>query len=370
MIDKTPSGVLMTADTVGGVWTYSTELVRWLCARGIRVTLATMGRPLTTAQAEEARSIPGLEVAESSFRLEWMDDPWSDVAAASEWLLRLVDRVQPDVVHVNGYTHAALPWKAPVVCVAHSCVLSWWRAVRGETAPPEYAQYRERVRCGLEAANVVAAPTAAMLSDLATDYGFSRPGRVIPNGRSTERLIPAAKEPFILASGRVWDDAKNIVAIDAIAPSLNWPVYVAGEERHPDGGEARLICARRLGSLSAREMAGWFSRASIYALPARYEPFGLSALEAALCGCALVLGDIASLREVWGDAALYVDPDDRDALREMLARIIRSDSLRADLAERARLRARRFTPDRMGMGYLEAYALARHDFESRRKAAA
>ncbi len=32
-------------------------------------------------------------------------------------------------------------------------------------------------------------------------------------------------------------------------------------------------------------------------LPARYEPFGLSVLEAALSGCALVLGDIPSLRE-------------------------------------------------------------------------
>jgi hypothetical protein len=57
---------------------------------------------------------------------------------------------------------------------------------------------------------------------------------------------------------------------------------------------------RCLGPLEASELAGWMHRAAIYALPARYEPFGLSALEAAQAGCALVLGDLSSLREVWG----------------------------------------------------------------------
>ena len=55
--------------------------------------------------------------------------------------------------------------------------------------------------------------------------------------------------------------------------------------------------------------------AAIYALPARYEPFRLEVLEAAAPGCALVLGDIASLRELWDGAALFVAPDDDRALR-------------------------------------------------------
>ena len=61
------------------------------------------------------------------------------------------------------------------------------------------------------------------------------------------------------------------------------------------------------------------ARAAIYALPAHYEPFGLSILEAAMSGCALVLGDIPSLREIWGDAAVFVHPDNRDAVARCLA---------------------------------------------------
>ena len=61
---------------------------------------------------------------------------------------------------------------------------------------------------------------------------------------------------------------------------------------------------------------------AIYASPARYEPFGLGVLEAALSSCALVLGDSPTLREPWSDAALFVPPDDHDALLTALADVV------------------------------------------------
>jgi glycosyltransferase involved in cell wall biosynthesis len=97
-------------------------------------------------------------------------------------------------------------------------------------------------------------------------------------------------------------------------------------------------------------------RAGIYALPARYEPFGLSVLEAALAGCALVLGDIPSLREVWGESALYVAPDDHDALAHGLQRLIEDEALRERCAAAARARALTYTPQRMAAGYMEVYS--------------
>jgi glycosyltransferase involved in cell wall biosynthesis len=99
-------------------------------------------------------------------------------------------------------------------------------------------------------------------------------------------------------------------------------------------------------------------RASIYALPARYEPFGLSALEAALAGCALVLGDIPSLRELWRDAALFVDPDDHERLTHTLQRLIDDYELRRTIAQRCRARALAFDSRTMAAGYLRAYESA------------
>ena len=347
--------ILMTADTVGGVWTYALELARALAPHGVRVALATMGGPLTPAQWEDAAGVPNVTVHESTYKLEWMEAPWEDVARAGDWLLDLERQVRPDVVHLNGYAHGVLPWHTPVVMVGHSCVLSWWQAVKGEEAPPAWDRYREAVTQGLRAADLVLAPTQAMLCALADHYGPLTRSRVVFNSRRPSLFPPHPKEPLILSAGRLWDEAKNVRTLAGAAGSLPWPVCVAGEARGPDGGTAEIANVHRLGVLPPPALAGWLGRAAIYALPARYEPFGLSALEAGLAGCALVLGDIPSLREVWGEAALFVPPDDDAALRAALHGLIQDKGRRQERATQARAQALTYAPERMAAGYRTAY---------------
>jgi glycosyltransferase involved in cell wall biosynthesis len=97
------------------------------------------------------------------------------------------------------------------------------------------------------------------------------------------------------------------------------------------------------------------ARAPIFALPALYEPFGLSILEAGLSGCALVLGDIPSLRETWADAAVYVDPRNPKALTRAIRKLIDDPRRREALGARARSRALFYSHDRMGTAYLSLY---------------
>src|SRR3954469_10125574 len=120
--------VLMTTDAVGGVWTYTLDLARALNRRGIDVTIAGMGPRPSSIPTDQ-------NIQWGDYKLEWQDDPWKDVDRAGEWLLSLGS---PDVVHLNGYAHATLPWKCPKIVVCHSCVLSWWRAVHGVDAPCEW----------------------------------------------------------------------------------------------------------------------------------------------------------------------------------------------------------------------------------------
>ena len=345
----------MTTDTVGGIWTYSLTLARELGNYGIRVYLATMGAPLSTSQRNEAAAIDNLELFESEYRLEWMDDPWEDVGKAGAWLRMIARRVSPDIVHLNGYSHAALPWPCPVLIVAHSCVLSWWRAVKGENAPADWDCYRMKVAAGLATADAVASPSRAMLQALRFCYGVHFEGTVVPNSTDPALFTPGNKQALIFAAGRLWDEAKNIPVLDRIAAQLSWPVYIAGEQQHPSGGQRALAGGRALGRLAPEEARQWYTRASIYALPAKYEPFGLSVLEAALSGCALVLGDIPSLRENWDGAAIFVDPDDAALLRSSIEMLIADDELRNRLGERARRRGMHFVPQRMCDGYLSLY---------------
>lgn len=363
-MDRDVRTVLMTADTVGGVFTYALMLAKELSTRGVAVHLATMGEPMRPAQRESAAAIASLVVHESTFALEWMDDPWDDVSRASSWLVALAREIAPDVVHMNGYANAAAGFDAPVVVGAHSCVLSWWEAALREPAPRRYDRYRRAVREGLDAADVVVAPTCAMLEALERHHGAVRGGRVIPNGArpvASPRRQPD-KDSVVLAAGRLWDRAKNVDALVRVARRLPWPVKLAGWTaiERADARPVETDGVEFLGFCGPIELAAWMDRASIFAGPARYEPFGLTALEAALRGCALVLGDIPSLREVWGDAATFVAPDDDRALASAVARLADDHALRAAMAERALVRARRYRADACADATLALYrSLAR-----------
>ena len=370
-----PGRVLMTADAVGGVWPYALELAAALRGHGTEVHVATMGPRPNQAQRAEAAA-HGVALHESDWALEWMDEPWDDVARAGDWLLGLERALAPDAVHVNGYAHGALPWRAPSVVVAHSCVCSWWRAVKGEDAPPAWDRYRDAVAAGLAAAGAVVAPTRAMGDALAEHYGARAhalgglpAARAVPNARRADRFPPGRKEPVVLTAGRLWDEAKGARAVAEAAaglpPGTPWRAYVAGDDAPPAGaaGDAwrdapAAGAVRWLGTLPPAELAGWMARAAVYALPARYEPFGLSALEAGLAGCALVLGDVPSLREVWGDAALFVAPGSAAQLACVLRTLDADPEYRRAYATRARARALTYTPERMALGYLDSYAAA------------
>jgi len=174
---------------------------------------------------------------------------------------------------------------------------------------------------------------------------------VIPNGVDLDLPAAQRRRKVILAAGRLWDEAKNAAALARVAPELPWPVLMAGEAP-PDGLAGPVRC---LGRLGRPELHRLMVEAAIFASPARYEPFGLAALEAAHAGCALVLGNLPSLVEVWGDAARFVPPDDAQALRRTLLDLIDDKDALLGLQQAARQRARVFSRRHMREGYLALY---------------
>ena len=263
--------------------------------------------------------------------------------------------MRPDVIHLNGFAHGALPWSAPVVMVGHSCVLSWWQAVKGEPAPPEWDRYAQEVANGLAAADLVVAPSEAMLATLCRPTTAISARRGSSSTAATPRRSSRRPRSRWCSPRGGWGTRRGTSRRwSRWRRSLPWDVFVAGEALQPDG-EIRPHHTRRLGRLTPRALAAWLGRAAIYCLPARYEPFGLSAVEAALSGCALVLGDIPSLRETWRHRAVFVPPDDPQALESALQRLIEDPDRRAALAAGSRARALQLSVDKMLASYLAAY---------------
>ena len=168
--------VLMTGDTVGGVFTYACELTRGARGARRRRRLALTGRRLGAGAAARApRLAAPAAIFADELALEWMQDPWDDVERAGAWLLEIAAELEPDVVHLNDYAHGALAWQAPVLVVGHSCVLSWHaggarrtpRRVRGTTTAGACAR-------ACAAPTLVAAPTRAMLAELRASLRAAR----------------------------------------------------------------------------------------------------------------------------------------------------------------------------------------------------
>jgi glycogen synthase len=351
-----PFRILMTADPVGGVWTYALELIRSWERYPVEVALATMGAALTPDQRAQVQRLPQVRLYESTFKLEWMDQPWSDVDDAGAWLLSIRDAFRPDLIHLNNFCHGDLPWGKPVLMVVHSCVLSWWQGVKGQAAPADWDTYHRRVRQGLQAADLVVAPSGAMLQEAATWYGPFRQSQVIYNGRQSQWFGYKTKEPFIFSMGRVWDEAKNLQVLAQVADQLSWPVYVAGAARHPvTGHQQHWPNVHLLGPKSQPEIRDLLARAAIFVLPARYEPFGLSALEAGLSGCALVLSPIATLREIWGEAATYADPGDAADLTRVVEGLALDEFRRNIMGFRAMRQGLQYSASQMAHEYQQAY---------------
>ncbi len=353
--DKRPSKILITADAVGGVWRYSVDLAAGLAHEDVQVLLAVLGPAPSTEQRLEANRLPNVTLAHCDCALEWMTDPWAGVDKSGEWLLELQKSFDADVIHLNGYCHACLSWNKPVLVVAHSCVYSWWGAVY-ECAPgSEWLEYKRRVIAGLQASSRIVTPSDTMADFLVDEYQISRAKiEVIHNFSFAGPRRQREKQPSILAAGRFWDRAKNLSLLERIAPELALEVRVAGSTKGPEES-ATAKHVRALGLLTHTELLSEMSGAAVFAHPALYEPFGLSVLEAAQAGCALVLSDIPSLRELWDGAAVFLNPRDERAWISELNALSANPERRSNLAKAASSRALRYQVEESLSSYLSIY---------------
>jgi glycogen synthase len=362
--------ILLTTDVQGGVWSYTEELTEALAARGHEVALVSFGgepRPLHRAWLAEH---PGLRFTALPHALEWMPEPEPSLSASVRALREVAERFAPDVIHLNQFFYGAFDFGAPKLVVAHSDVVSWWRGVRGEEPPDDawFRRYREWVRAGLAAADARAAPSAWMAAQAAAIYGAD-PVEVVHNARCPRRFArgEAVREPTAVAVGRLWDEGKGARDMAAAAALLHAEpgtatrpeLVVAGPVRHPSGGADFPVDSpdlRWAGVLPSAELTSLLQRSAVYVATSRYEPFGLAPLEAALCGCALVISDIPTFRELWDGAALFYPPGDAHRLAGMLRELLADPGRAAALADAAHTRAlARFTPGRMAAEYEALY---------------
>ncbi len=340
--------VLITADAVGGVWQYSTDLARGLSGIGIETVLVVLGPPPTRRQASQAEAVPGLTLVETDLVLDWMAEDASGVEAAGKALALLAEQHDVDLVQLNAPAIAAVAdFPVPVVGVQHSCVGTWWDAVHGTELPADFAWRTELVRAGLHKANVVVTPTDAFGLATRRRYELPQVPKTVHNGRKPFKLPRRPQRDFAFTAGRLWDQGKNLATLDASAGRMAVPIHAAGPVRGPNGASVMFEHLHCVGSLGEEGLARWLAAKPVFVSSALYEPFGLAVLEAATAGCPLILSDIPTFRELWDGAALFVPPRDEGAFALAIGNLVNDEFGREMMGKAASERAARFTPEAM-----------------------
>jgi glycogen(starch) synthase len=358
--------ILITTDTIGGVWTFTQELTTGLLEAGCEIVLVSFGRLPNDQQQQWAddkrlRWGSSFHLIAYDVSLEWMQTSGSAYKKPARSLPRSIEEFKIDVLHCNQFCFGALPIDLPKVITAHSDVLSWARSCRAEKLDDSdwLRRYRSLVCNGLAGAQAVVAPTHWMLEALCKSFGPPEDCHVIANGRSICTASQKSRKLQAITAGRLWDEAKNVGLLGEVSSPI--PLLIAGDTSC-DGASApsALGTVRMLGPLSEDDLFTIFRESELYICTSCYEPFGLAPLEAALCGCAVLAKDIPSLREVWQDGALYFN--DAASLSVLLCELHGDRKLLAKAKARSSVQAQIYSREKMTSSYLALFrqVLARH----------
>ena len=207
--------------------------------------------------------------------------------------------------------------------------------------------------------------------------------KVIENREAVNNVLTkyGISQPFVLSVGRL-EKKKNIDGlIRAWAILKNTPSYsppsqggdgrgynlvLAGSPGHGFAEIKELIKDNNLAEgiiildyVSQQDLPVLYNAAAVFVLPSWYEGFGLPILEAFACGAPVVSSNAASLPEVGGEAALYVEPKDYQALARAIAIAASDENLRQELITKGRERVRQFGWEKCAVETLKIFKKVR-----------
>jgi glycosyltransferase involved in cell wall biosynthesis len=322
---------------LGGSETYARALVRALSAVGRNEYRVFVPRSTRDAAA----TLPAVAVSELPFARR---GPPRIPAMRLRTALSREVRSQLHAVEVLHY-----PLTVPIPDARLPKIVTL-QDVLHHDLPEHFSAARRRFRRRAYDHAAQKAEAVIVLSEFVRERAIAKLGldaelvHVIPHGVD-HALFAAGDEPrrpFLLYPARPWPHKNHAQLFHAFAelrtelPELRLVLTGGGLERLeplPEGVE-------RLGLVPVEELASLYRTAACLVFPSLYEGFGLPPLEAMACGCPVAAANAAAIPEICGDAAVYFDPHDPEAIangvREALA-------LADELHELGLARASRFT---------------------------
>lgn len=280
-------------------------------------------------------------------------------------------RLAPDVVFFpSPYTFVPVLRPTPMVMCLHDAMTERWPEMFFPTRRSR-ANWRAKLWLARMQADRLITPTATSARDIASAFGLD-PADLTAVGEAPSAVFkPVTDQTFLDETVRrhgLRPDVPLVLYVGGISPHKNlhtllqafagieapWQLALIGDvegdkylglDEPLDAQIERLGLARKAkltGFVPDNDLAALYTLARFVVLPSLDEGFGLPVVEAMACGTPAAVSARGALREVAGEAALYFDPERVEDMRAVCQRLLCDDATHADLAERARVRARGF----------------------------
>jgi glycosyltransferase involved in cell wall biosynthesis len=217
----------------------------------------------------------------------------------------------------------------------------------------------------LRASSAVIAVSESTKKDIENHYDLSdRPVHVVYQGYRDDVFVPASPgrvkeikakyrlDSYILSVGetRPYKNIRRLIRAFAGVPIPGLKLALAGKINRLDRSLLELpgelgISGKVtfLDYVPDEELAALYSGAVAFIFPSLYEGFGIPPLEAMACGCPVIASKVASLPEVCGEAAVYVDPCDNDSIAGGIFKTANDKQLQDTLRQKGLERVKSFS---------------------------
>jgi len=109
------------------------------------------------------------------------------------------------------------------------------------------------------------------------------------------------------------------------------------------------------GYLGSIDLSKLFSQSIAYVFPSLSEGFGIPGLNAMAASVPLIASNIPTLKEIYGDAAMYFDPKNPKDIAEKIKKILSSDKIRSELVEKEKSQVKKYSWQKMAEETLKVY---------------
>ena len=242
-------------------------------------------------------------------------------------------------------------------------------------------RYHAKTRRSCQVAKRVIAVSEYAKRDIVDNYGVSADKVCVAYPGVDERYLREINdkelndvkrkyglpEKFIVSAGRIVRHRNALQALQALEQLGDKAIKLVLLGKSTDYyDEVKNYAAQHkmsnqithISRASAADLPAIYHLALACVMPSRYESFAMPIIEAQCCGTPVVAATGSCMEEVGGDGALYVSPDDVNALADGLGRVISDNALRNQLIERGKVNAQRFTRQAMADAIIACYEQA------------